>query len=392
MATKSFNTQEWNKILKLAKRSAHRFGLPRRRRKSVVLGTFNIRKLGVVKNKSPKAWEFLEMTCKRFDLLAIQEVMDNLEGIVELKKRMGRSYGMVVSDVTGVFPGDRGNPERLAFLFRWNRVARTELASDITYDRSKVVSTLFENRDAFSSAWNEYSKKLAEWEKKVRKTKPTLRLPTFLTFIRQPHFASFKIPGKNRADPYQFLVVNAHLLYGDNPRERKWEFDALIEWLVIRAKQSSRMYYKNILMMGDCNLEFKNADIKREAIDAFLMSINKRKLKSKKAAKVNFPLLTPHPKHGELRTSILQKDAYDQIALFTHDDRLPTYKANAIAGSTADAYDYGVFNFTDLFAQALFDKPYGSLPTSDQRYIIKRSEYDVSDHMPTWIRLPIPGA
>lgn len=398
MANKKFSASEWNKIMNLAQASAEDFGLPRRRSKSVVLGTFNIRKLGRVKGgpHSPRAWDFLEIICKRFDLLAIQEVMDDLGGITELKERLGNSFGMVVSDVTGVFPGVRGNAERLGFLFNWKRVPRTELASDITYDRSKVVDTLYQNRDVFSKTWKKHSRALKKWENdgKKPKEKPKISLPMFLTFIRQPHCTSFRINGENGAKPIEFLAVNAHLLYGENEYERLWEFNALIEWLTIRAKKRDKLYHENILMMGDCNLEFENIQIKRDTINDDLKRINKTKLKSKKAAKVNFPLLDKHPDHGELKTNARQDQTYDQIAIFAHDTRLPTYKDNEKAGQKGpDGYDYGVFKFTDLFAEALFGKKkFDDLLKKEKTYIFDRTENDISDHMPAWIRLSIPGA
>lgn len=397
MAKKKFTASEWHKIINLAEASAEDFGLPRRRSKSIVLGTFNIRKLGKFKGstRSPQAWNFLEMISKRFDLLAIQEVMDDLGGITELKNRLGNSFGMVVSDVTGVFPGAQGNVERLGFLFNWKRVPRTELASDITYDRSKIVDTLYQNRDSFSKTWKKHSQALKAWEDGGKKSKkPKITLPLFLTFIRQPHCASFQINGENGAKPISFLIVNTHLLYGDNKEERLWEFYALIEWLTIRAKNRDKLYHENILMMGDCNLEFENLQIKRDEIDNYLKGINKQNLRSKKAAKVNFPLLDKHPELGELKTTARQKQTYDQIAIFIHDKRLPAYKENKKAGQKGpDGYDYGVFKFTDLFAKALYDKEkFDSLLKKDQKYIIERTEFDVSDHMPAWIRLPVPGA
>ena len=36
--------------------------------------------------------------------------------------------------------------------------------------------------------------------------------------------------------------------------------------------------------------------------------------------------------------------------------------------------------------------PFGDLKKSERSYILARTEHDVSDHMPAWIRLPVPGA
>ena len=151
------------------------------------------------------------------------------------------------------------------------------------------------------------------------------------------------------------------------------------------------MVYPNILLLGDCNLEFKSFNLKRDEIDTRLKKLNTEALKSQNAAKVNFPLLTPHPVHGELRTTARLKQTYDQIGIFAHDKNWPLSDANATAGQNGpDGYDYGVFKFTELYAQALQGKSFADLPKSQGRQIIKRCEHDVSDHLPAWFRLPVP--
>ena len=315
----------------------------------------------------------------------------------------------MVSDITGgafnqaeLIQGKRGNPERLAFLFRWDRIRRTELASDISYDRSDVVNRIFRQRLDYAATWDTHLGDLGKWEQKCvfaketgkrRPGRPPIELPDFLTFIRQPHCASFEVIPKGDADPLRFLAINAHLLYGVNPDERRWEFEALIDWLTVRAKNAQRMYYPSLVLLGDCNLEFEAFGLKRADIDARLKELNATVLKSRQAAKVNFPLLTPHPRDGELRTTARQTQTYDQIGIFSHDTGWPTVDANARAGQDGvNGFDYGVFRFTDLFAQALHQKPFQALTKTQRSQLIKHCEHDVSDHLPAWFRLPIPGA
>jgi hypothetical protein len=401
-----FSTAQWNKINQFG--AFESFGLPKRRAKSVVIGTFNIRKLGSLNNRSPQAWAFLAQICQRFDLLAIQEVMDSLEGLRHLRKALGDDYGLIVSDITGgifntqdVIQGKRGNSERLAFLFNWKRIQRTELASDISYDRTDIISNLYRKRTQYAQTWEKHHHNIGRWEEKCdqlqsgkrKPKKPPIELPAFLTFIRQPHCASFEVVPKADAAPYRFLGVNAHLLYGTNKDERRWEFEALIDWLTIRAKNAAKMYYPNIVLLGDCNLEFEAFGWKREEIDTRLKKLNSNALKSNKAAQVNFPLLTPHPLHGELRTSVRLKQTYDQIGIFAHDKHWPLSDANYTAGQKGpDNFDYGVFKFTEVFAHALYGKNFTELSKSQRAQLIKQCEYDVSDHIPAWFRLPIPGA
>ena len=84
MASKKYTAAEWETINQTLETrlnlEAEPFGLPERREKSVVLGTFNIRKLGPVESRSEQAWQFLTRVCRHFDLLAVQEVQDELAG------------------------------------------------------------------------------------------------------------------------------------------------------------------------------------------------------------------------------------------------------------------------------------------------------------------------
>ena len=398
MASHFTNTQ-WQKIQTLNDQSADDYGLPERRKDSVIIGSFNIRKLGSIAKRTDQSWDFLKKTISRFDLIAVQEVMDDLSGLEHLLNLLGNDYGMVVSDVTGAKPGSPGNAERLAYLFNWKRVKRTALASDITFDRSEIANNLYDNRNDFDKAWVAHSAKLKAWKEKniTRKTqgkralsKPPIKLPKFVSFIRQPHCVSFRISGKDNTKPYEFLVVNAHLLYGKNKHEREWEFKALLEWLTIRAKYVDRLYHPNLMLLGDCNLDFDSVPSMREDIDGFLKGLNKSVLKSKKAADANFPLLSEHPKLGIIKTALRQKQTYDQIGIFSNDPRLPTPDDNDIAGSTAGGYDYGVFNIANLVSNALHGKDIDQVTAKQQKAIYKKAEYDISDHMPIWMRLKLP--
>ncbi len=398
---KTFSVAEWRKIHDLMKQGGEDFGLPKRSRGSVVMGSFNIRKLGARDRKSAGAWTMLSMIAERFDLLAVQEVQDDLTGLNHLKDTLGNAYGMAASDITGGYPGRGASPERLAFLFRWAVVERTEIASDITYDRSSVIGTLFDGRDEFSAAFDAHAKALRKWEQESKerkragnkaRAKPVVHLPEFVTFIRQPLCVSFQIPVASGTEPYKILAVNAHLLYGKYKDERYKEFLALVGWLVDRGKKAAKMYYPNIILFGDCNLDFKNPVTKRDKVSKFIKSRNKVNLKRARA-KINFPFLDVHPGHTDVfRTNARLSETYDQIGLVVHDTRLPGAEKNRHAGTDKpDGFDYGVFNFVDLFSQALHGKHFSSLTKAQRKTLIGKFEHDFTDHMPIWLRLPKPS-
>lgn len=400
-----FTVSEWSKIFDRLEDAPGDYGLPVRRSQSVVMASWNIRKFGSLTNsrgedsRSDGAWRLIEEFCSRCDLVAIQEVQDSLESVRELRQRLGKNYGLIVSDIAGGVPGRGGMRERLAFLFNRKRVTPTELASDISFERSALLEELYSNREQFEEAFDERHESLSEWELKnenrhaagKRKLpKPPFVLPRFVQFIRTPHLASFVVESSDDDVPgYEFAAINAHLLYGDKSKqrgERELEFKALLAWLIDRARERERKYAKNMILFGDLNLDFEKVDRRRLAIAKFIADMNKRQLKGA-PAKVNFPFIDKHPESDDVfRTNARRDQTYDQIAIFADDDRLPPSSLNDVAGTLgANSYDYGMFDFVKLFFDTFPD-----LATAPKRQRYRKFEYDVSDHMPIWIRLPRP--
>lgn len=435
--------RQWDHVEQAVKSSRlrQRHGLPKRSSKSVLIATFNIRKLGSAedrtdrrrKGRTPGAWHFLALACSPFDLIAVQEVQDELAGLRrlqhELKRRHRRTMKLLISDITGSQPGGSGMTERMAFLYDPRKIEHTELSSEITVDRAQVVQNLFARRQEFARFFEEHAKSLAKWEERAetasregkrRPSKPTLKLPAFVTFIRAPHEGSFRVRPVKGAEPLDFVVVNAHLLYGEHEDERLQEFLELVRWLTLRAKYRDRLYAPNFLLLGDCNLETDNlveaaaADnppaeataSARVFLEWKIKSLNEGELKSRTGADVNFPLLDDHPVQGPLRTNARQSQTYDQIGLFCRDPRLPRHDENTAVTGTDDRYDYGVFRFTDLLAEVLepadwkdakkkqggaVGSPFEHLEKTVRDRVVGWVGTDVSDHLPAWIRLPRPG-
>jgi len=288
MAAKAFTHSEWKKIRERLEADPGRYGLPERVYGSVLLGSFNIRKLGSDTRRNNDTWKFLADVCRRFDLLAVQEIMDDLSGLRKLQGLMGPEFGMIVSDKTGAFPGEPGVGERLGYVFNRSIVRRTEIATDISYDRSKVLNTLGRYNDEIHEAMAPYAKKLDDYLRKLdeynagnRRTKPKrpkfkVKMPTFITFIRTPFCVSF------------------------------------------------------------------------------------------------------------------EDETFDQIGLFCRDQRMPTYLDNETMGQDPHGPDYGVFDFANLFSDALNNQSLDRLSPDKKGEFLARFEHKVSDHMTLWLRLPLP--
>jgi endonuclease/exonuclease/phosphatase family metal-dependent hydrolase len=408
-----FTADEWQKIRDRLNADPQRYGLPRRVYGSVVLASANIRKLGAKSKRDTRTWRFLADVFSHFDLLAVQEVLEDMEGLRHLEELMGDDFGMVVSDTTGSFPNEGGLAERLAFIFNWTIVNRKEMVTDVSFDRSKVLQVIAEEGDAIQEAvaaakQNEkYRKKLKSYQRKLEKAKiegkrlpdkPRLpiKMPAFLTFIRTPFAVMFEIHGHPGAVRYTFMAVNAHLFYGNFIDDRRQEFNALMRWIMGRVQECDENSPLNILLMGDLNLDFDNPINDHKRIKQLIDDLNRD---GGKEVNVYFPFLSPHPlRSGQqlmgsdgrpLQTNARLTETFDQIGFFSRDERLKLLR-NADAGAAERGPDFGVFDFVNLFSEALLDKPFEKLSEQQQRALIKRFEHKVSDHMPLWFRIPLP--
>ena len=395
-----FKKADWDRIEAALAADPRKYGMPDGgREESVVLASFNIRKLGRVKNRQ-RELAFMARFCARCDLVAIQEVQDDLEGLLHLKQKVDErvssegEFGLVVSDVTGEVPGESGMAERLAFLYRRSRVRRTEVTSDIAIDRTGVLANFAANEEALTEAWRDFNDKMAAFEKGERRTKPSFELPAFLTFTRSPHVAAFEIPGTGSAAPIAFLAVNAHLLYG-KPRERADEFMALVRWLAMRLQDEARMAAPNFILLGDLNLDLDKPGADQKRIEDFIRSMNDDAFGDPDRRRIYFPFIDEHPVAGRIRSNARLNQTYDQIAFFLgrQEKRLPNDLWKAAVEQHTDAFDFGVFNFAELFAEVTEGMPYAQLRQDAARLKAfgKHFEHSVSDHMPIWVRLPRPG-
>lgn len=411
---KPFTTPEWNKIFAELEGNETKYGLPIRDDRSLVLGSWNIRKFGKIdpKKRDENHFQFFCKTASHFDLLAVQEVMDDLAAIRGLRDGLNeaipdptKQYGLVLSDITGAIPGGEGVQERLAFLYKRDRVQRTEVASDISIDRGPVLNFLRDQVGDYVASLvdliddHEKSRKkllawAKEWAKKGKRKKTPkgakLEFASFLTFVRSPYCVSFQL-GPSSDNPYEIMAVAAHLVFG-TPEQRRLEFNELIAWLSNRVVKKKRAYYPNFLLMGDLNLDI-DTERERIEVDKNLKKIARNISAKAKDTDIYFPFITPHPEKpekGTFRSNARLTQTYDQIGFFTTDRRLPKAANRHNLSVPGALKDYGLFNFTDLFARSVYDKPYEKMNKREVNRLINRFQHTVSDHLPIWVRLEMP--
>lgn len=385
-----FSEEEWGQINTHLDANPSSYGMPERRDGSVVMLSWNIRKFGAfeengVPKKSPGAFAMVERVCANADLIAIQEVQRDAESLYVLRDRLragGSPWEIVISDVTGMAPGYDGMAERHAILYRSDRVKRGDLASDLSFDRSAVLENSNDALRALVSKEIEIAgeegilAKISEWLGGQQKLMGT-KLKRFVQFIRTPHIVEFVVEGP--AGAYELYVVNAHLVSGDSKTERELEFFALLEWLLLDSRRTVVEDGKTFLIMADLNLDFQsNVDKRRAAMADYLTSINEEK---GLRAKVNFPFLD-----GAYFTNARRTETFDHIAWITTDTRLPRGRHNNQAGTLGpEQYDYGMFDFVQAFSDA------GPGRAADGNPTFFRYTHDFTDHMPIWVRFPIPS-
>lgn len=395
-----FTDAEWVKINAELDANPAKYGMPEGGREgSLVLASFNIRKLSSKRSRQPEI-KFMARFCAACDLVSVQEVQDNLEGLRFLRERTESrvagegEYALAVSDITGKEPGRKGMAERLAFLYRHHRIRRLDMASDLSVDRTSVFNRLFDDEPAWDQARDAFKEKMAAFEAGERKTKPKFKPPFFITFVRTPYVVAFEAPAANDKPPLTFTAVGAHLVFG-TMAEREQEFGALFDWLANRLLAGDRLVTPNFILMGDLNLNFDNPEKDGARLDKQIRSANAEVFDDAEARRIYFPFIDKHPEAAAVfTTNARANQTFDQIAFFlgAEEKRLPNHTwHDDIVEKGPDDFDYGVFDFAELFSQVLIGEPYADLTKPQRTNLGKKFEHSVSDHLPIWVRLPRPG-
>lgn len=191
---------------------------------NILIATWNLKVFGnltenwvLKKADSPKRnWHALACITEivsRFDVIAIQEVRDNLRCLRHMLKMLGPEWNFLMTDVT---KGTSGNYERMAFLFDTRKVNLSGLACELVVPPEQLESI---KPDALRRQ-----------------------------FARTPYAVGFRSGGKT------FILVTLHVLYGDRPGDRVPELKAIAEWMAGWAKDINGWDH-NLITLGDFNID-----------------------------------------------------------------------------------------------------------------------------------------
>lgn len=313
---------------------------PKQLATNLLLATWNIREFGTSKygGRRDEAYYYIAEIISRFDIIAIQEVREDLSALKKLLTILGGYWDYIFTDVT---EGKQGNGERLAFLFDTRKVQFGGLAGEMV---------------------------LPPYEKKDPDTGQTIYEPV-KQLVRTPYQCGFLAGWTN------FILSTVHILYGNNAAndpDRIKEIESVADTM---AKKESDLYSwsNNIVLLGDFNI-YSPKDKTYQAIEAAGFAIPE--------AIQNLP-----------GSNVPKNKFYDQIAFRVKPRRFePTGKAGIF-----DYYQY-VFRLSEeeIYADEM-GKAYHTNSKGEQRNAREKTTYyktywrtfQMSDHLPMWVEMKI---
>jgi endonuclease/exonuclease/phosphatase family metal-dependent hydrolase len=231
--------------------------IPKKATGRLLVGTWNIANLGV-QDRLEDDYALIAEVMSWFDLVAVQEVNDDLRGIEAIHDKLPSRYDLLFSDASG-------NRERQAFLFDARKVKRLREVGRVAIPPSQLP--------------------------RIATTGTTT---PFAGFDRGPYLASFE------AGAFRFALLNVHLFYGsEKPADldRRTLETFAVAWWADRTHRDKKSYVGEILPLGDFNLP---KAVQGNRIFDALVSLGLQ--------------LPPHT--SQIGSAIASDSQYDQLAFF----------------------------------------------------------------------------
>lgn len=300
---------------------------------TLLLATWNIREFDSEKYgpRMGSTYYYMAEIISHFDLVAIQEVRDDLTAFKKLMSILGNHWAYIVSDIT---EGKAGNGERMAFVYDTRKVRFTYMAGELVLP-----------------------------EKKDGKT---------LQFARTPYIVSFQ------SGWFKFNITTAHAYYGKGKPGMQRRVNEIREAALFLKNRSDRemkmiikkkgLYNKwdnySYVLLGDFNI------------------INRENETYKALTKgTNFFIHDGVMKHNLEGTNVKRDMYYDQIAFLKKDDLLEM-------GDKAGVFDF----FKYVFTETDFDHYKPFMKTKGAKTLKAYKDwrtYQMSDHLPLWVEMKI---
>ncbi len=403
--------------------------------RSVRIATWNIREFDSSSYgyRSQESKAYIAEIISHFDLVALQEVRRDLNGLNGVMSLLGPNWDYIATDVT---EGASGNKERLAFLFNRDKVWFRNVAGELTLPKGKKVTDPFGDRftveggtkfelptgQILVSPTGLKTGTLTSGQTKVEEdveiplpdgTKITLPPSSSIRFAKNarvpitadggidiettetpilPEAAEIMLPPNSIVGgPQQFartpfivsfqagwLKINlatVHIYYGSGAagiERRKDEIRRLTALLADRAMSDSDSDADSyFIALGDFNI----VNSEHGTMDALRTN----------------GFVIPKPLQTVPGSNVKQDKFYDQIALWEgNSNRRQKY-------TSIIPYRAGVFDFFEVVYRTDEEDTYRQFmrkPGSDDSYASYSSwrTYQMSDHLPMWVELHIDFA
>ena len=226
-------------------------GIPAKEDGRLLLATWNVANFEVQERESSHL-DLIAEVVGWFDLVALQEVRDDLSGLRALRERLPKSWSLLFSESSG-------NDERQAFAFDARKARVGEKVGKLTIPPTRLKHAGGES---------------------------------FRGFDRTPYLASF------HAGSLTLLLANVHSFFGGTDGadiERRAAETRAIAWWCDKRSHDPHAYTRDILALGDFNLP------RAEAGDPIYDELTRRGLQL--------------PEHQtKIGTTIAGDSHYDQVA------------------------------------------------------------------------------
>lgn len=179
---------------------------------TLLLASWNIREFesGKYGKRAFEPLYYIAEIISHFDIVAVQEVRDDLSSLTRVMKYLGGWWKYLLTDVT---EGHQGNRERMAFIYDSSKVSFGGLAGEIVIppDKKKGASS---------------------------------------QFARTPFMVGFRVGW------FKFTICTTHIIYGKSVAEspeRIEEIARLSKFLAARTREPYA-WAKNMILLGDFNI------------------------------------------------------------------------------------------------------------------------------------------
>ncbi|WP_207538264.1 endonuclease/exonuclease/phosphatase family protein [Sabulicella rubraurantiaca] len=319
---------------------------------SLLLATWNIRDFDSNKfgwgPRLPETFYYLAEMIACFDLVAIQEVNEDLGPFRKLIRILGREWDYIVTDVT---EGSGGNGERMAFVYNTEKVWFRKVAGEIVLPDGQLVVA----------------------RKKVKpKDQPDIPATTVETrqqFARSPFLVAFQ------SGWFRFSLCTVHIYYGDESGDKlQQRIDEIRKLIGFFAKRQDNATPESdqpsapesYILLGDFNV----VSPEHETMAA---------LQSK-----GFKVPDEIDGHKVRR---MGDHFYDQIAVRVKDKRFKVMGGGMVALFEDVFRDEDMATYSTHVPEEDPEKKAKFRATTPEGRYLKWRTWQMSDHAPLWIEI-----